>query len=472
MKDIRFGTDGWREVIAAGFTVDHVARVAWAVARWLVSSASSPSVVVGHDTRFGGRMFAETLAKVLSQKGVKVYLSPGVVTTPMLSYGVKVLGARAGLMVTASHNAPRYSGIKLKGPHGGPLDAAATRMVEGLVPDVNEVNLPVIRWERRLQDERVTYTDLEELYYGRVTARFGEVLRQKAFRPAFDVMYGAALRIVPRLFPGALLLHGEENPLFGGMAPDPVPSRLLELSERMRREGSYDLGVALDGDADRVTLLDAGGTCVDAHHLILLLVHHLAGRKNLHGKVVTGITTTHRLEELCRRYGLEVQRTPVGFKEVSAVMRQEEVLLGGEESGSFALPDHLPERDGLWVALTVMEAMMETGKSLRQLLDEVEEITGPFACDRADLPMSDEQRRKVLRRCAEGAFSAFGPFRVTHMLEFDGYKYFFGDGEWLMVRPSGTQQLLRLYAEAEDAARVEAILRAAYETLTAEEKHS
>ncbi len=466
MKDLRFGTDGWRDVIAAGFTVDNVARVGWAVARWLQGREGSPSVVVGYDTRFGGRMFAETLAKVLSQKGVKVYLSPGMVTTPMLSYGVKRLEADAGLMVTASHNPPQYSGIKVKGPHGGPLDAATTRIIEGVVPEVNEVSLNAIRWERRLQDERIEYADLEQLYVERVKERFPEVLREiSSLRPAFDVMYGSALRVVPRLFPGALVLHGEENPSFGGMAPEPVAGRLLELQERMRKEGQYRLGIALDGDADRVALLDEEGNYVDAHHLILLLIRYLAGVKNLRGKVVTGITTTQKVETLCRRYGLEVQRTPVGFKEVSAIMRAEEVLLGGEESGSIAMMGHIPERDGLWLALTVMEYMLESGRSLSELLKELERVTGPFACDRADVPMSEEERRQVLRRCGEGEFEHFGPFRVTHMLEFDGYKYFFGDGEWLMVRASGTTPVLRLYAEGRDAARVEAILRAGYETL-------
>ncbi len=467
MSNIRFGTDGWLGIIAADFTVDNVARVAWAVAQWVLSKSTTPAVVVGYDTRFGGKMFAETVAKVLSQKNVRVYLSPDFVTTPMVSYGVTVLKAHAGVMITGSHNAPQYNGIKLKGAAGGPLDAAETQVIEGLVPEVNEVSLETIRWDTRLSADQIIYTDLEQLYLEHVAAHFPAVLRggKGSARIAFDVMYGAAQKIVPRLFPEAACFHCEENPTFRNMPPEPVPARLLDFSEIMRREGSYDLGVALDGDADRLALFDPEGNYIDAHHTLLLLVNYLAGRKKMKGRVITGYTTTVMLDRLCRQYGVEVQRVPAGFKSISPAMHQEQVLLGGEESGSIALATHIPERDGIWVAMTILQYMHETGKDIRTLLEETLQLTGPFACERVDFPMSPGEIRNVMRKCREGEFERFGPFRVSHTLEFDGYKYFFNEQEWLMIRPSGTENVLRLYAEGEDAGRVEEIIKAAYETL-------
>jgi phosphomannomutase len=469
MSNIHFGTDGWRGVIAADFTVDNVARVAWAVAQWVLSKDRSPAVVVGYDTRFGGKMFAETMAKVLSQKDVKVYLSPDFVTTPMVSWGVTALGATAGVMITGGHYSPQYHGIKLKGAYGGPLDAAEARVVEGLVPEVNEVSLETIRWDSRLSADQIIYTDLEQLYLEHASRHFPAVLRQgeAAARVAFDVMYGAAQRIIPRLFPAADCFHCEENPTFHNMPPEPVPYRLLDFSEILHRKGSYDLGVALAGDADRLALFDPQGNYIDAHHVILLLVNYLAGKKKMTGKVITAYSTTVMLDRLCSRYGLEVQRVTAGFKSISSLMHKDEVLLGGEESGSIALATHIPERDGIWVTLTVLQYMHETGKGIRALLEGVEKLTGPFACERADFPMSPEEIRKIMKKCSEGDFDRFGDLKVSHTLEFDGYKYFFNDREWLMIRPSGTESVLRLYAEGKDTQHVEQILRAAYETLEA-----
>jgi phosphomannomutase len=468
MSNIRFGTDGWQGTIAADFTVDNVARVAWAVAQWVLSKSASPAVVVGYDTRFGGKMFAETMAKVLSQKNVKVYLSPDFVTTPMVSWGVTALKAGAGVMITASHNAPQHNGIKLKGPHGGPMDVSETRVIEGLVPEVNEVSLETIRWDSRLSADQIIYTDLEQLYLQHVEKHFSSVLRQgdAVMRVAFDVMYGAAQKIVPRLFPEVECFHCEENPTFHNMPPEPIPSRLLDFSEILRRKGSCDLGVALDGDAGRLALFDPEGNYIDAHHIILLLVNYLAGRKKMTGKVITNHSTTVMLDKLCSHYGLEVQRVPAGFKAISNVLGHEEVMLGGSESGGIALPQHLPDRDGIWTAMTILQYMQETGKGIRELLEELEKLTGPFACERADFPMSAEEIRKIMKRCREGGFDRFGDLKVSHTLEFDGYKYFFSEREWLMIRPSGTEQVLRLYAEAPDPRRLEIILNAAYETLS------
>jgi len=469
MADIKFGTDGWRAVIAESFTVDNVARVAWAVARWVCSKDGEASVVVGYDTRFGGKMFAETVAKVLTLKGIRVYLSPDFVTVPMVSYGVVALKARAGIVITASHNPSQYNGIKLKGPHGGPLDNQETRIIESLIPDENELSLETIRWDSSLQKDKIIYTDLEQIYLENIQTNFDlETLRKNGLKLAFDAMYGASQNIIQRLFPDARFFHCVVNPTFFNIPPEPDRSYLMEFSEAINKSGKIDLGIAIDGDGDRIALIDPEGNYIDSHHIILLLILYLAGYKKLKGKVVTGFSSTIKVEKLAGRYGLETVRVPIGFKEVSAIMRKETVLVGGEESGGFSVVSHIPERDGVWVALTIMQFMEETGKGIGELLKEVEAFTGPFVFGRADFKMAQDQIQRILKRCRTGSFDRFGDFRVSHEVAFDGFKYFFNDHEWLMIRSSGTEHMLRLYAEAETQERMETILKAGYNTLMAD----
>ncbi|NOY37916.1 MAG: phosphoglucomutase/phosphomannomutase family protein [Chlorobi bacterium] len=466
MYKIKFGTDGWRAVIADQFTVDNITRVSWAISQWLQNKHPEPIVVVGYDTRFGGKMFAETVAKVLAIKGTKVLLAPDFVSTPMVSLGVLQLKAHLGIMITASHNPPVYNGIKLKGVHGGPLEKQELQVIEGLIPDSSEINLLAFKWDESLQHEKIRYADLEQLYYKHIINHFDiETLKKRKFKIAFDAMYGAGQRILPRILPDVVQVHCHPDPMFGNIPPEPVPGKLMEFIEILKRRTSIDIGIAVDGDADRIALVDKKGRYVDSHHIILLLIHYLAGYKKMKGKVVTGFSTTVKAEVLCQHYGLEIQRVPIGFKEISAVMKKEPVLVGGEESGGISILTHIPERDGIWMGLTILEAMSETGKSLRELIDEVYKITGSFAYARADLQLGQDKIQAVMKRCMENGFDRFGPFEVSHTIAFDGYKFFFNDHEWLMIRASGTEPLLRTYAEAETPERVDEILKAAYETM-------
>ncbi len=467
MGNIRFGTDGWRDVIAAEFTVDNVARVAVALSKWVLNKFGQAGVVVGYDCRFGGKMFAETVAKVLSLRGIRVYLSPDFVTTPMVSYGIIALNAQAGVMITASHNPPEYNGIKLKSLYGGPLDSQKTRIIEGLIPEANEVSLDAISWDARLSEDTIVYTDLEHLYLEYVRKHFDvKAMQDAGLKIAFDAMYGSGQRIFSRLFPEAKLFHCEVNPTFCNMPPEPVPSHLMEFSEAIKNDENTDLGIAVDGDADRLALIDPEGNYIDAHHIILLLIHYLAGYKKRKGKVVTGFSSTVKIEKLSAHYGLEVQRVPSGFNEISSIMQREEVLVGGEESGGISVISHIPERDGIWTGLEILQFMKETGKGIRELLKEVEALAGPFFCNRVDFRMSPEQIQRVMKRCREEGFEHFGDFPVSHAVEFDGYKYFFNDHEWLMIRSSGTEPVLRLYAEAESRERVDTIMKAGFDSVS------
>ena len=466
MNAIKFGTDGWRAIIAKDFTVRNVARVSAAISNWLFKKYQDATVVVGYDCRFGGKMFSETVAKVLAFKGIKVLLAPDFVTTPMVSLGVKQLKATLGIMITASHNPPEYNGLKLKGPHGGPLFDADIKNVEALIPDDNIINLETIRWEELLDQRRVEYTDLESLYIEEIQKHFNlKKIAHSGFRFAFDAMHGAGQNVIRKIMPGIKCLNCTVDPFFKGIPPEPLEHNLITFSEKIRNNWKVDAGLAVDGDADRIAMMDHTGRYVDAHHIMLLLIHYLAGYKKLKGKVVTGFSSTVKVEKLARHYKLPVHRVKIGFKEISEVMMKENILLGGEESGGISIAGAIPERDGIWIGLTLFEFMADANKSLTTLIEEVYAITGAFTYQRQDLKIDKDLKARVLKNCKEHPYSNFGSFKVSRVESLDGWKFFFNSDEWYMIRPSGTEPVLRTYAEAKTAERVTEIMRAGYEVI-------
>ena len=466
MNTIKFGTDGWRAVIAKDFTVRNLARVSAAISTWLFKKYKEPSVVVGYDCRFGGKMFSETVAKVLAFKGIKVLLAPDFVTTPMVSLGVLRLDATLGIMITASHNPPEYNGLKLKGPHGGPLFESDVKNVEALIPEDNVINLETIRWEELLDQRGVEYADLESLYIEEVKKHFDiRKIVGSGLKLAFDAMHGSGQNIMPRILPGIKCLNCDVDPFFKGIPPEPLEHNLMSFSEKIRGKWKVDAGIAVDGDADRIAMMDADGRYVDSHHIMLLLIHYLAGYKKRKGKVVTGFSSTVKVEKLARHYKLPAQRVKIGFKEISEVMVEDNVLVGGEESGGISIAGTLPERDGIWMGLTLLEFMAETKKSLRTLIEEVYDIVGAFAYQRQDLKIEKDLKSRVLKNCQENVYKNFGSFKVTRVETIDGWKFFFNTSEWYMIRPSGTEPVLRTYAEAKTEQRVSEIMRAGYEAI-------
>ncbi len=466
MNRIRFGTDGWRAVIAQDFTVRNVARVSEALSIWLFNKEEVPRVVVGYDCRFGGKMFAETVAKVLAFKKVDVLLAPDFVTTPMVSLGVVKLAASLGVVITASHNPPEYNGIKLKGPYGGPLFDTDQKNIEDLVSEENEINLNTIRWEEMINSGKIQYVDLENLYLDEVEAHFNlEKIRNSKFQFAFDAMYGSGQKIVKKILPGIKCSNCTIDPFFKGIPPEPMPQNLMVFSEKIHSKWKVDAGLAVDGDADRIAMMDPEGNYIDSHHVILLLMHYLAGYKKLTGKVVVGFSTTVKVEILAAHYKLPVQRVKIGFKQISEVMIQEDVLVGGEESGGISIKGNIPERDGIWMGLTLFECMVNTGKSLQTLINEVYAITGPFAYQRQDLKVDRDIKSRVVKKCEDGLYEKFGSFKVKKVDALDGWKYYFNKNEWYMIRPSGTEPVLRTYAEGTDPERVQEIMKAGYEEI-------
>ena len=471
MTKIKFGTDGWRAIIAKEYTVDNVARVSKATAEWLLQNFDNPSVVIGHDCRFGGPMFVETAIKIFVHKGIKVYTTDkGFVSTPMISLAAVELGASLGVVITASHNPPSYNGFKLKGHFGGPLSPAQVDEIETIIPNVNEINIDIISLENAKAEGLIEYCDLEQIYLNKVNEVFDlELIKNSKFGWAYDAMYGAGQNVLKRLMPDMKFLHCEHNPSFMGQAPEPIHKNLKEFSGLIAADDSVHCGLATDGDADRIGLYNAKGEFVDSHHIILLTIHYLVKYKGLKGKVVTGFSSTPRIKKMCAHYGLEHVEVPIGFKYISGLMAdpEQDVLLGGEESGGIALKTHIPERDGIWMGLTVWEFMAKTGKSLEELIQEVYEIVGPFAFERNDLHISEELKSKIVEQCKNRAFNMFGKYQVERVEDMDGYKYFFDENRWVMIRPSGTEPVLRTYAEAPTLEEARVILESCRLTIGA-----
>ncbi|MDA7803307.1 phosphoglucomutase/phosphomannomutase family protein [Crocinitomix sp.] len=471
MTKIKFGTDGWRAIIAKDYTVDNVARVTIATAEWLNQNFDEPSVVIGHDCRFGGALFVETAIKIFVHKGIKVYTTKlGFVSTPMISLATRQLKASLGVVITASHNPPSYNGYKLKGHFGGPLSPEEVNEIESIIPYTNEINFDIISIAKAEESGMILYRDFEQMYIDQVNQVFDiEAIKNAKFGWAYDAMYGAGQNVLKRLMPDMTFLHCEYNPSFMGQAPEPIDKNLQEFSKLMASHKNLHCGLATDGDADRIGLYNSTGEFIDSHHIILLTIHYLVKYKGLTGKVVTGFSSTPRIKQLCAHYGLEHVEVPIGFKYISGIMadEDEDVLLGGEESGGIALKTHIPERDGIWMGLTIWEFMSKTGKSLEELIQEVYDIVGPFAFERSDLHINDELKNKIVGQCKKGAFNMFGKYQVQRVEDMDGFKYIFDDNRWLMIRPSGTEPVLRTYAEAPTLDEVRVILESCRLTIGA-----
>ena len=440
---IKFGTDGWRAIIGKGYTVNNVARVSIAVSQWLNQKYDNPSVVIGYDCRFGGLMFAETTAKVMQSLGIKTMLCNGFASTPMVSLGVLEFKATIGVVITASHNPHTYNGFKLKAHFGGPMLPHDVQEIENIIPDENHLELEALTLDG------VEMINLESMYVNKVKDSFDlDCINNADLNLAYDGMYGAGQRAVPLLLPQTKLLHCTLNPGFNGVAPEPIHRNLEEFSQFIKNN-NIDCGLATDGDADRLGLYNSKGEFVDSHHIILLLIHYLAKYKNQKGKVVTAFSCSVKVAQLCAHYGLEHETVKIGFKYVAGVMLDEDnVILGGEESGGVAVADHIPERDGIWMGLILWEFMAKTGKSLDELIKEVYDIVGSFAFERIDLHLNESKKLSIVEDCKSGVYKNFGDLKIYKVEDIDGYKFYFDEDRWVMIRPSGTEPVLRTYCEA------------------------
>jgi phosphomannomutase len=292
-----------------------------------------------------------------------------------------------------------------------------------------------------------------------------EAIKNSGLKLAYDAMYGAGQNVLKRILPETAFLHCDYNPSFEGQAPEPIAKNLKQLEAFLKEKGNIDCALATDGDADRIGLYNGKGDFIDSHHIILLLIHYMVKYKKMTGKVVIAFSVTPRVERMCKHYGLEIQTTKIGFKEIASIMVDDDVLLGGEESGGIAVKGHIPERDGIWMGLIIWEFMAKSGKSLDELIDEVYEIVGEFKFERNDLHITEELKQKIIANCKADNYKSFGNYEVKEIKTIDGFKYFFDDDRWMMIRPSGTEPVLRTYAEAPTLEEVRIILKATEEAI-------
>ena len=452
---IKFGTDGWRAIIADTFTFENVARVSRATARWLRHEyGDDPVVVIGHDTRFLGAEFSRYCARVFAASGVRVLLADSVATTPAISWAALEYGCSAGIVITASHNPPAYSGFKIKAHFGGP---ATPEMIEAVESELGRLEPagPPESFERYREAGLIEMRDISGAYVSLLRERLDvSAIRESGIRVAHDAMYGAGQGVVSTLL-GAdrvVELRSERNPGFGGQAPEPIERNLERLAEEVVNQ-KCAVGIANDGDADRVGMYDEKGEFVSSHLLLALLVKYLHEERGLSGEIVKTFSTTHMLDRMGEAYGLPVQTTPIGFKYIASKIVEGDVLVGGEESGGMAVKGHIPERDGLYIGLLVTEMVVKRGKPLSVLVDELYAEFGGHYTHRVDVHTTEEKKQSILKQLnTEGGLKHIAGVDVGELQTMDGYKHL-SDGGWLLIRPSGTEPVLRIYSESDTPER-------------------
>ncbi|MBA3972068.1 MAG: phosphoglucomutase/phosphomannomutase family protein, partial [Bacteroidetes bacterium] len=330
----------------------------------------------------------------------------------------------------------------------------------------NSVDVEKLSIADYVKSGMIEYVDLETMYVDHVEKNFDmDAIRNTKMNFAYDAMYGAGQNVMRRLLPDITFMHCDNNPGFEGQAPEPIHKNLIPFASLITESGDIDCGLATDGDADRIGLYNGKGEFVDSHHIILLLINYLVTQKKMTGKVVNAFSVTPRVKKMCEHYGLEYQVVQIGFKHIAGIMITEDVLLGGEESGGIAIKGHIPERDGIWMGLTIWEYMVKSGKTLDQLIDEIYKIVGPFKFERSDMHLKEEVKVAIVENCKNNKYSEFGQYKVKRIETIDGWKYFFDNDEWMMIRASGTEPVLRNYAESATTEKAFAILKAVEKTL-------
>ncbi|MEM6287918.1 MAG: phosphoglucomutase/phosphomannomutase family protein [Bacteroidota bacterium] len=460
MSDIQFGTDGWRAVIADGYTYANLKTVARATAAWVKAQTDGDgSVVLGYDTRFRGAAFAEHVACVFASAGVRVRLAEGFCTTPAVSWMTNEGGHTAGIVITASHNPPEYNGFKVKAHVGGPATPAQIAEIEAEMAALKG-RFTVKAYDDLTEAGLIETFDLQGAYVAMLHEAIDvDAIKEAGIKVAYDAMFGAGQGVVTELLgrPRVVELGHELNPSMNGQAPEPI-ERNLDGLLRAVVDTDCAVGLATDGDADRIGLVDEEGQFVDSHKILALLVKYLHTEKGLTGDVVKTFSTTDMLARMTESYGLTLHTTPIGFKYVGPMIVDGDVLVGGEESGGMAVKGHIPERDGLFIGLLVVEMMVTRERSLSGLVRELMEEFGPHYQSRQDLHTTAKRKQAVLARLGDEGLLTVNGKKVRETETLDGFK-FRVDGGWLMFRPSGTEPVLRIYSEADAPEAAEALVK-------------
>jgi len=473
---IHFGTDGWRAVISDTFTFANLRSVSQAIADALRSEdwnegiqipaeVDPNKIVVGYDTRFLSDRYAMDVARVMAANGFTVFLANADAPTPAISFAVHHFKAFAGVMITASHNAPRYNGLKLKAAYGGSALPEQCRRVEVYLNDNEER----ARGPNQMDYEQARQASLIQkfnpliAYYEHLRKLVDfDAIADHPQRVVVDSMYGSGRGVIKGILQGTGCevqeIRGEMNPGFGGVHPEPIAQYLGALAGAIST-GMGELGLATDGDADRIGAMDGRGNFVDPHKIMSLALQYLVEKRKLTGLVVRTVSTTQMIDRLATGYGLQVVETPVGFNHIADYMLRENILIGGEESGGISIRNHIPEGDGVMMGLLMLEIVAASGASLYELVEQLLKDVGPAFYKRTDLRLSHPVAKKQITDFLLGsAPGQIGGVKVGEISTLDGVKYLIEDGSWLLIRPSGTEPVLRVYAEGRTPEMLQAMM--------------
>jgi phosphomannomutase len=469
---IHFGTDGWRAVISDSFTFDNLRIVAQAIADAVASehwdrsiNTDQKKIVIGYDTRFLSDRFAGEVARVLAANGFSVLLAQSDSPTPAISYAVKNHQAIAGVMITASHNAPRYNGVKLKAAFGGSALSEQCRRVEVYINDNEEQargpNLMDFKKAREMGLIQ-RFNPLTAYFDHLHTLINTDVIADNPQRFIVDAMYGSGRGVIKSFLQGTgceiYEIRGEMNPGFGGVHPEPIAKNLGALSSAVS-SGVGNFGVVTDGDADRIGAMDERGTFVDPHKIMALSLKYLVEKRGWTGSVVRTVSTTRMIDRLAKRYGLTLHETPVGFNHIADYMMKEDVLIGGEESGGISFKGHIPEGDGPIMGLLLVEMIAASKKSLFEMVNDLLDDVGPALYERVDLRLSRPVAKvEMTDFLTQKAPVEIGDQKLVEISQKDGVKYIMADDSWLLIRPSGTEPVLRVYVEGRTPEMVKALM--------------
>lgn len=473
---INFGTDGWRAVISDTFTFHNLRLVTQAVAdaihsgHWHTQRTDQPApipdrVVVGFDTRFLSDRYARDVARVMAANGYTVYLTQADASTPSISYAVKNLNAIAGIVITASHNAPRYNGLKLKAADGCSASPEQSRRVEIYLNDNQERGRGpnLMEWDLAVEQGLIiAFNPVPDYYQHLRTLIDFDAIAANPPRIVVDSMHGSGRGLIKGILTGTgcevTEIRGEMNPGFGGAHPEPIGTHLGALAGAIST-GMGTLGLALDGDGDRIGAMDERGNFVDPHKIMALALRYLVEKRGLEGTAVRTVSTTRMIDRLAEKFGLTVSETPVGFNHIADYMMSENVLIGGEESGGISIQGNIPEGDGVLMGLLLVEMVAVYEKSLHNLVKELLDEVGPAFYERKDQRLKFPiQKKSMVQYLMDNQPDEIGGVKVEELLTIDGVKYILADDSWLLIRPSGTEPVLRLYAEGRSEEMVEALL--------------
>lgn len=455
MYKVSFGTDGWRGIIARDFTFENVRKVTQAIASY-VKNEGDGSLLIGYDTRFFSERYALVAAEVLKGNGIPVILSDRPISTPVLSYSVKYHNASGGIMITASHNPYYFNGIKYKAGYGGSAYPKIISEIEALIgKESPKVSSEIPKKEDLLPYYKEHISSLVDI----------KRIRDSNISIIFDPMYGTAGGLLDEILSGGtspgsirvITIHNRRDYYFGGINPEPLKENLMELSTEVIKNKA-SIGIATDGDADRIGIIDPSGNFIEPHKIFCLLLLHLVRNRKWRGDVVKTISTTLLINRIASKLGLRVHETPVGFKHICELMLKGDILIGGEESGGIGIKNHIPERDGILAGLLLLEMMAFEKKTLPELLDSMSEEFGWLYYRRVDYNLLPGEGKRLIETLRGSPINIIAGRKVLDIQGYDGLKFILEGDSWILLRPSGTEPVLRVYVEAPSQEEVDQII--------------